>query len=404
MNTKLIVLSIFAATAVTVTFFPSFQHALAITNQTPVLVDPVDITAIANQRPKIEVVFVLDTTGSMSGLIDAAKEKIWSIANTMASAQTAPDIKMGLVAYRDRGDAYITQTVPLSSDLDSIHATLMDFQADGGGDSPESVNQALDDAINKISWSQDQNSYKVVFLIGDAPPHLDYQDDIQYPQTLALAKQKGIIINAIQCGQDSVTAATWQQIASLGLGDYFQVDQSGNAVALATPFDKKLADLSAKLDDTRLYYGDEKTKVKQGRKLAAAAKLKRESSEKSLARRATFNVSESGEINFLGEGELVDAIILGNVELASIAEEELPKSMQAMSIEQQQVFIAEKNKHRQRYQQEIADLAKKRDNFLTQKVAESGEEKDSLDGKIYSSIKKQAKEKGLIYDEDSAKY
>ena len=114
---------------------------------------PVD--PLTNQRPLVEVVFVLDTTGSMSGLIQAAKEKIWSIATTLAPAQPAPEIRMGLVAYRDRGDDYVTRVVDLSDDLDSMYATLMDFRAAGGGDGPESVNQALHDAVHRISWSQD---------------------------------------------------------------------------------------------------------------------------------------------------------------------------------------------------------------------------------------------------------
>ncbi|MGZ8916451.1 MAG: VWA domain-containing protein, partial [Methylobacter sp.] len=167
MKTKLLTLGLFAATATTVAFYPAVRQAVATTTKLittpPSAINPVTIppVAAANQRPQIEVVFVLDTTGSMSGLIAAAKEKIWSIASTMASAQTAPDIKMGLVAYRDRGDAYITQTIPLSPDLDSMYAKLMDFQADGGGDGPESVNQALHDAVNKITWSQNPNTYKV---------------------------------------------------------------------------------------------------------------------------------------------------------------------------------------------------------------------------------------------------
>ena len=141
-------------------------------------------------RSRIDVVFVLDTTGSMGGLIQAAREKIWSIATTLASAQSAPEIRMGLVAYRDRGDAYVTRVVDLSSDLDSMYATLMDFQAEGGGDGPESVNQALHDAVHKVSWNQQDGTYKVVFLVGDAPPHMDYPNDVKYPVTLRLPRQK----------------------------------------------------------------------------------------------------------------------------------------------------------------------------------------------------------------------
>ena len=125
------------------------------------------------------------------------------------------EIRMGLVAYRDRGDDYVTKVLDLSNDLDSMYARLMDFQADGGGDGPESVNQALHDAVHTLSWSQDPGTYKVVFLVGDAPPHMDYQDDVKYPVTLGAASEKGIVVNAIQCGRVSGTTPAWQRIAKL---------------------------------------------------------------------------------------------------------------------------------------------------------------------------------------------
>jgi len=406
MKLKLIALSIFAVTAVTVTFFPTIQTALANNSTSPTFIEPpaVIIPAANIEHPKIEVVFVLDTTGSMSGLIDAAKEKIWSIASTMASAQNSPDIKVGLVAYRDRGDEYITKNVALSSDLDSMYAQLMDFNADGGGDTPESVNQGLYDAVNKMAWSQDQQTYKVVFLVGDAPAHMDYQDDMKYPEIMALAKESGIIINAIQAGNDSQTTRNWQQIASLGAGDYFQVEQEGNAVAIASPFDKEMAELSAKLDDTRLYYGNEEEQVKQASKVAAAKKLHKEASDESRARRAEFNSAPSGKANFLGEGELVDAISSGRVELSSIKNEDLPESIQALPVKEQQTLLKQKAQERDILEQEMKVLADKRSDYLKKEVDEAGGRKDSLDAKIFSSIRSQAKNKGLLYDSDSAKY
>ncbi|OUR73611.1 hypothetical protein A9Q78_02755 [Methylophaga sp. 41_12_T18] len=403
MKTKLLAVSIFAATAVTVTFLPTIQHALA-TTTSPVIIDPVKLAPVHNEQPKIEVVFVLDTTGSMSGLIDTAKEKIWSIASTMASAQTAPDIKIGLVAYRDRGDDYVTKSVPLSGDLDSMYAQLMDFKANGGGDTPESVNQGLYDAVNNMQWNDDQQTYKVVFLVGDAPAHMDYQDDVKYPETMALAKQKGIIINTIQAGQDVATTANWQQVASLGNGDYFQVGQSGNAIAIATPFDKKLAELSKKLDDTRHYFGNKEDKAKQALKLSATKKLHEEASDASRARRATFNSSKSGKANFLGENELVDAISSGRVALDDIPEEALPVAMQAMSTDEQTAYIAKEAKQRKELGQDLKILAEKRERYLREKVEEDGSAKDSFDSKLYGSITAQAREKGLVYDDDSAKY
>ena len=104
------------------------------------------------KKPKIQIVFALDATGSMSGLIGAAKEKIWSIAGSLAQADPAPEIEMGLIFYRDRGDEFITKKVALSTDIDAVYEQLMQISAGGGGDEPESVNQALYESITKFAW------------------------------------------------------------------------------------------------------------------------------------------------------------------------------------------------------------------------------------------------------------
>ncbi|MEM0966552.1 MAG: VWA domain-containing protein [Verrucomicrobiota bacterium] len=88
----------------------------------------------SEDRQQVEVAFILDTTGSMSGLIEGAKQKIWSIAQEIVSAEDQPHVKFALIGYRDRGDDYITKTYDLTSDLDLIYAHLMEFTADGGGD------------------------------------------------------------------------------------------------------------------------------------------------------------------------------------------------------------------------------------------------------------------------------
>jgi len=404
MKSKLIALALFAFTATTVAFFPAYQSVGGITPVVLPSTDPPVINAGVNDQSRIDVVFVLDTTGSIGGLIHAAKEKIWSIATTMASAQSAPEIRMGLVAYRDRGDAYVTRVVDLSSDLDSMYATLMDFQADGGGDGPESVNQALYDAVHKLSWSQDSGTYKAVFLVGDAPPHMDYQDDIKYPVTLSAAKDKGIVINTIQCGQMGTTTPAWQQIARLGEGHYFQVEQAGSAVAIATPFDEKIASLSEKLDDTRLYYGSEEDKEKQRRKIKASDKLHAASSVESRARRAAFNASKSGAANFLGEGELVDEVSSGRVDLSSIDKDQLPEPLQAMAPEEQAVIISETAERRDELQRQINELTEQRSTYLEKKLEEAGGARDSLDDKIYSAVREQAGRLGLTYEADAPAY
>jgi hypothetical protein len=340
----------------------------------------------------------------MGGMIEAAKEKIWSIASSMASAQTAPEIKMGLVAYRDRGDDYVTRIVNLSADLDSVYAGLMDFRAGGGGDGPESVNQALYDAIHNISWSQDPETYKVVFLVGDAPPHMDYQDDVKYPDTLSAALKKDILVNTIQCGQSTSTTGQWERIARLGQGRYFQVEQAGSAIAIATPYDQKLAELSERLDETRLYYGTAEEKAKQERKLEAGKKLHAKSSLESRARRAAFNSSESGKSNFLGEGELVDDVAAGRVDLSTVETDDLPESLQVMAPAEQEAVIAKKARQRDELQRKIRELSEQRSSYLKEKVEKRGGARASLDYKLYSTVREQAEEKGMKYDADALHY
>src|SRR5262245_14748415 len=154
MKIPMIGTALFVLTAAAVAFYPALDSRGSPTR--PPLANQ---TSTVEHHPVIDVVFVLDTTGSMSGMIDAAKEKIWSIASSMASAQPTPQIRVGLVGYRDRGDAYVTRVVDLSSDIDSMYATLMQFVAAGGGDGPESVNEALHDAVQRMAWRSYTNAY-----------------------------------------------------------------------------------------------------------------------------------------------------------------------------------------------------------------------------------------------------
>jgi hypothetical protein len=274
----------------------------------------------------------------------------------------------------------------------------MDFQADGGGDTPESVNQALYDAVHNMSWSQGDQAYQVVFLVGDAPPHMDY-NEMRYPTIVADALKKGIVINTIQCGGMSTTVAPWTQIASLGHGNFFQVDQAGGAVAYTTPYDGKIAELSAKLDDTRLYYGTEEEKEKMKSKVAATEKLNAFASVASRARRGSFNASVGGRVNLLGENELVDAIESGTVKLDELDADALPAAMKPMAPAEQKAYVADLAVKRDDLQRQIRSLSEDRDGYLAKKVEEAGGMKDSLDQQIYEAVKEQAGKAGLEYED-----
>ena len=389
MKTKLIATTLILMTTGAVAFYPFLSSSA----RNPQPVQPPVATA-----QKIEAVFVLDTTGSMGGLIETAKQKIWSIATTLAQAEQAPEIRMGLVAYRDRGDAYVTEVVDLSTDLDTMYGRLMQFAADGGGDTPESVNQALADAVNRISWSQDPSSYQVIFLVGDAPPHLDYQAEAQYPEIVRTATAKGIIVNTIQCGDLAQTVAPWTEIARLGNGRYLKVGQAGDAFAVTTPYDDEIAQLSAELDGTRLFYGDTEQMAVLGAKVAATDHLREAASAAARARRAVFNATESGLKNLFGDQDLVEDVSKGEVSLDAVPEEELPETLRELDRAGQEQVIEELAGRRSELQSRIDALAQVRADYIDERIAEQGGADDSLDRQIYDVVKDQAAPAGLSFE------
>lgn len=393
MKSKLLGLAIFVLTIGTVTYYPTLMaRNIDTTNE---------VEIIASQNPKVDVVFVLDTTGSMGGLIQTAKEKIWSIASTMASAQPTPEIRIGLVAYRDRGDAYVTKVIDLSSDLDSVYAELMKFETGGGGDGPESVNKGLYDAVHAMSWAQSDNAYQTIFLVGDAPPHMDYQE-VQYPEIIATATEMGIVVNTIQCGDLATTIAPWTQIASLGQGNFFQVEQAGGAVAYSSPYDADIAELAAKLDETRLFYGSEKERAEKDAEMEAVGYSLASAPVETRARRGIFNASEGGRSNIAADKELVDAVASGEVQLEELDTDDLPAALKPMPPEEQRTYVAKLATEREDLKRQIQELSQERDEFIAKKVEDAGGLEDSLDHQLYEAVREQGGKAGFEYKEGPA--
>ncbi|MFM9995682.1 MAG: vWA domain-containing protein [Phycisphaerales bacterium] len=347
-------------------------------------------------RPRIDVVFVLDTTGSMSGLIEGAKAKIWSVANQIASADPKPLVRIGLVAYRDVGDEYVTKLTPLSDDLDTVYADLMKLSANGGGDTPESVNQGLNEAVAKIAWEEGasrDNYLKLIYLVGDCPPHMDYAQDVKYEASCKLAAERGITINTIQCGNHSETTPIWQEIARKAEGEFFQIDQSGGMTAIATPFDEEMARLGRDLDGTLVSYGSAQAqaamayKVESGRKIDAAAPAE------ALAERAACKAD--GGATLWGRQELIQDCAEGKVKLADLKDEELPEPMRAMNAAERESYVKEQSRARSECQAKIADVNGKRQAFIKEKLAEAGG--DSFDAKVMQALRVQAAKCGIRY-------
>jgi hypothetical protein len=341
-------------------------------------------------KPRIEVCFVLDTTGSMSGLIEGAKQKIWSIANEMISAKPTPDLRLGLVAYRDKGDDYVVKSFDLTNDIDTVYANLRSFSAGGGGDTPESVNEALNEAVTKMTWSKERGVLKIVFLVGDAPPHMDYDNAPKYPEVCQGAMKKDLIINTIQCGGIADTTPIWKEIAKLSEGNFVAIAQEGGMVAIDTPMDAELSELNRKVGTTLVAYGGERARREVFAKQAASELAP----AAATADRLSFNTKSGKTVQ--GEGELLDELAGGKLKIGDLKKDQLPSEWSDLNETELKAAIEKKQKERAELQAKITKLNKERDDYLAaerKKIAKA----DSFDEQVASTIRAQAAKKGITY-------
>jgi hypothetical protein len=347
----------------------------------------------SHAKPSVEVAFVLDTTGSMGGLIEGAKRKIWSIATAIVDSNPDADIRMGLVAYRDIGDDYVTKTFDLTTDIQDLYAKLLELKARGGGDWPESVNEALDVAVNKLHWTEGSDARRIVFLVGDAPPHMDYAQDVKYPTTLAVAKQKGIIVNAVLAGDARDTERVWRDIAQNGNGRFIPIPQDGGQVVIIeTPYDADIIILQKQINGTVIPYGPRafqkrtEDKTMQLSQVAAAAPAAASEMASYLNKRSRLT-SEA----VTGDGDLVSDVAAGRQNLASIKDDELPDHLRTLKPEQRAAELDKQMKDRKALNEKLAGLVAKRDKYVAEARLKSPPKASSFDRVVEDTLRAQIK-------------
>ena len=168
----------------------------------------------------LDVLFLLDSTGSMADEIDQVKNTLLSVSERIHSLPSEPDLRFGMVTYRDRGDEYITRTFDFDRDVQQFLHTIREVHADNGGDYPESVNEALHEAVRGPSW-RSGDAIRLVFMIADAPPHLDYPQDKDYAEEMIEAHRRGIKVFTIaSSGLDDQGEYIFRQISQHTMGRF----------------------------------------------------------------------------------------------------------------------------------------------------------------------------------------
>jgi len=336
---------------------------------------------------------VLDTTGSMGPLIEGAKQKIWSIATSILDANPDADIRMGLVAYRDIGDDYVTKRFDLTTDIQDLYARLLDLRAQGGGDWPESVNEALDVAVNKLDWTRGDDTSRILFLVGDAPPHMDYQQDTKYPQTIQVARQKDIIVNTVLAGSARDTERVWREIAQRGNGSFLPIPQDGGQiVVIETPYDDDIVILQKSINKTIMPYGPAPMQRRVEGKMSQVASAA-PASASDMASFINKRAKASNEA-MTGDGDLVADYTLGRAQLETIREDQLPPAIRALPKPQRPAAIEQQASERKALNAMLAALVAKRDAYLADRRATTNAQPragGSFDQAVEATLKTQIK-------------
>jgi Mg-chelatase subunit ChlD len=373
--------------------FSCTSNSQEVNNQPNSVLDTLETATIPPETVgrAVEIVFCLDATGSMSGLIETAKEKIWSIVSEMAQSSEVTHLKLGMVFYRDRGDKYITKPISLTTDLDSVYTEFLAIKADGGGDTPESVNQALNEAVSNMDWSEGSTTYKTIFVIGDCPPHMDYANDVKYSVSCKKAAGMGIRINTIKLGNSCTGAIEhFQAMSECSNGEFLQLDQNAKDYIVSTPYDKEINEVSMQIDDSRMYYGSKEEQRVNYTKKENSMQVYIDGSVTSNSDRVAYKSSKAGKNAWMGEKEMVDDYSKNKVKVEELKEDQLPQELKGKSTEEKKQLIEKIQSERTVNNSKLTDLNKKRRDYIAKENKSRGKE-SSFSKEVVEIMEEQAK-------------
>ena len=348
----------------------------------------------ATKKTKIQVAILLDTSGSMQGLIEQAKSRLWNIVNTLTTLKykgESPDIEIALYEYGSYnlydGD-YIRRITPFTVDLDMISKEL--FALTTGG-SEEFCSTVIRKAVKELEWGRNDADMKLIYIAGN---EIFTQGSIPYKTAIAEAIQNNIFVNTIHCGNESMGIRDfWQDAAIHGKGKFFNIDANAVPRQIKTPFDPQIILCNEKLNDTYISYGTIGKERKMNQVIQdnnANAISSANYTERAVSKSKAVYKNTSWDLDKMKEDKNV---------LSNIRKEELPEELKDKSSEEIKNIITQKGKERISLQKEIAELAVNRQAYIEEELKKEGNSKgDDLGQAIASSILAFANQKGYTVE------
>ncbi len=334
--------------------------------------------------PLVQMAILLDNSGSMSGLINQARQHLWKIVNEFATVRRNGQVPRLEVALYKYANGKPERLVEFTEDLDKVSEMLFATKIEGGS---EFCGQVIQAAVDELQWSKADADLKCIFIAGNEP---FTQGPVDYKGACKNAVAKGITVSTIFCGNETEGEnGKWHDGAVLADGTFVNIDQNQAVVVIETPQDKKIAKLSEKLNTTYIAFGStEKRKEFTANQAAQdfnAVKL----NSYAVAGRAAAKAS----MLYNCEWDLLDACRLGQVKLEEVKKEDLPKELQKLSQEELKTYVEKKQAERNKIRDEIKELSKIRTAYIEaeqKKLAKTDPAAQALDAAIIQSVRTQA--------------
>lgn len=359
----------------------------------PVAVLPPPVDPAPPPRPgpdaaKVQLALLLDTSNSMDGLISQAKSQLWRIVNEAASARRggkAPVVEVALYEYGNNGlnplSGYIRRVADFTPDMDGLSEKLFALSTNGG---EEYAGQAIQTAVEGLSWTPGDNVYRAVFIAGNEP---FTQGPVDFREAAAGAKARGVYVNTIFCGERRLGAAQqWEAGALLAGGRYLNIDQDRRVAVPRAPQDDEIERLGRGLNDTYVPMRSRRAREAVARQNSQDAKAAALAPAGALVQRSLFKSGRQYEAA-AAEWDLASAVGQGRHDVLK-DEEALPEELRALGEKERREYVAAKLAERKRIETRIGELRKERAAWLKEQAGKRPA--DTLDAAVLGALREQA--------------
>ena len=347
-------------------------------------------------QPKIQVAILLDVSGSMDGLIEQAKAQLWNMVSVMGKAKCngiVPKIEIALYEYgrttNSPAAGYVKQISGFTGDLDMLSKNLFSLTTNGGD---EYCGQVIYTSLKELQWDASPENYKVIFIAGNE----DFlQGNLLYTKACDEAKQKGVIVNTIYCG-DRLQGIKehWNLNTECGNGNFTVINQNQKIDDIPTPYDSMIISLNDKLNSTYVAYGYGGGKSMEMQ--ASVDQLNFKANKGAALKRAAVK-SNAGLYNN-STWDMVDATKDDEKFVDKLDKKTLPDSLKNKTTEELKIIVKEKGVQRAGIQKQIGEANTQRESFIATEKARNATKNNTatLETEVEKIIKEQARRYKMI--------